>query len=107
MKTTTPVIISKQIRDLCEKLDPEYKPFYIEVKPDKNAIPHECFENRNLNPLLLQAPDTYYKLPPEAWKPPDYKEFMQVNVLSAVIGAHTSSPVLPMLIREKTRANQG
>jgi hypothetical protein len=61
----------------------------------------------NLNPLLLQAPDTYYKLPPEAWKPPDYKEFMQVNVLSAVIGAHTSSPVLPMLIREKTRANQG
>jgi len=63
--------------------------------------------NWNLNPLLLQAPDTYYKLPPEAWKPPDYKEFMQVNVLSAVIGAHTSSPVLPMLIREKTRANQG
>lgn len=48
MKTTTPVIISKQIRDLCEKLDPEYKPFYIEVKPDKNAIPHECFENVNL-----------------------------------------------------------
>jgi hypothetical protein len=35
--------------------------------------------NRNLNPLLLQALDTYYKLPPEAWKPPNYKEFTDAH----------------------------
>lgn len=48
MNTTTPATISKQISALCQKIDPEYKPFYIEVKPDKNSIPHECFENVNL-----------------------------------------------------------
>jgi hypothetical protein len=55
----------------------------------------------------LQALATYYKLPPEAWKSPDYKEFMQVSALSAVIGAYSLSTVLPMLMREKSRANQG
>lgn len=48
MNTTTPVIISKQIRDLCEKINPECKPFYIKVNPDKNSIPLECFENVRL-----------------------------------------------------------
>ena len=48
VNTTTPLIISKQIRDLCEKINPECKPFHIEVNPDKNSIPHECFENVKL-----------------------------------------------------------
>jgi len=38
MNTTTPVIISKQIRDLCEKIDPEYKLFSLPQNVSKLTV---------------------------------------------------------------------
>lgn len=45
MSTQTPDTISKDIQRLCNKVSPGQHPVYVDVTPDSEAAPNQCFPN--------------------------------------------------------------
>lgn len=43
--TTTPQSVSPSIVSLCQKVSPDNNPIWVNVRPDREAISNECFNN--------------------------------------------------------------